>query len=67
MNAAQVKDYVETISGLDQGMPNVDTFFLAIIRVCQPGSDIARIQKSREKEHRGGEGADKKKAIHYSD
>jgi hypothetical protein len=23
--------------------------------------------KSREKEHRGGEGADKKKAIHYSD
>jgi hypothetical protein len=27
MNAAQAKDYVETISGLDQGLPNVDTLF----------------------------------------
>ena len=41
--------------------------FLAIIRVCPQGSEIAWLQKSREKEHRGGEGADKKKAIHYSD
>ncbi|NQE53075.1 hypothetical protein C5S29_05740 [ANME-1 cluster archaeon GoMg3.2] len=27
MNAAQAKDYVETISGIDQGLPNVDTLF----------------------------------------
>ena len=27
MNAAQAKDYVETISGLDPGLPNVDTLF----------------------------------------
>ena len=27
MNAAQAKDYVETISGLDPGFPNVDTLF----------------------------------------
>jgi len=40
MNAAQAKDYVETISGLDHGLPNVDTFF-AIIRVCHQGFDIA--------------------------
>jgi GTPase SAR1 family protein len=49
MNAAQAKDYVESISGIDQGLPNVDTLFLAIIRVCQQGSDIVRIQKSRER------------------
>jgi len=51
MNAAQAKDYVETISGLDPDLPNVDTLFLAIVRVCQPRLDIAGIQKSREKEH----------------
>jgi hypothetical protein len=34
--------------------------------VCQQGSDIEGIQKSREKEHRSGEAADKKKAIYYS-
>ena len=33
MNAAQAKDYVETISGLDHGLPNVDRFF-GDIRVC---------------------------------
>jgi hypothetical protein len=27
MNAAQAKDYVETISGIDQGLPNLDTLF----------------------------------------
>jgi hypothetical protein len=27
INAAQAKDYVETISSLDQGLPNVDTLF----------------------------------------
>jgi hypothetical protein len=27
MNAAQAKDYVETISGIDKGLPNVDTLF----------------------------------------
>ncbi|RCV64225.1 IS4 transposase [Methanophagales archaeon] len=27
MNAAQAKDYVETISGIDQELPNVDTLF----------------------------------------
>jgi len=27
MNAAQAKDYVETISGLDPGLPNADTLF----------------------------------------
>jgi hypothetical protein len=27
MNAAQAKDYVETISSLDHGLPNVDTLF----------------------------------------
>jgi hypothetical protein len=27
VNAAQAKDYVETISGIDQGLPNVDTLF----------------------------------------
>jgi hypothetical protein len=27
MNAAQAKDYVETIGGIDQGLPNVDTLF----------------------------------------
>lgn len=31
--------------------------------MCQQGSDIARIQKSREKEDRSGEREDKKKAI----
>jgi hypothetical protein len=30
MNAAQAKDYVETISGLDHGLPNVDTLFLRL-------------------------------------
>ena len=27
INAAQAKDYVETISSLDPGLPNVDTLF----------------------------------------
>jgi hypothetical protein len=27
MNVAQAKDYVETISGLDKRLPNVDTLF----------------------------------------
>jgi len=27
MNAAQAKDYVESVSGLDPGLPNVDTLF----------------------------------------
>jgi hypothetical protein len=27
LNAAQAKDYVECVSGLDPGLPNVDTLF----------------------------------------
>jgi hypothetical protein len=27
MNAAQAKDYVESVSGIDPGLPNVDTLF----------------------------------------
>ena len=40
MNAAQAKDYVETISGLDHGLPN-ETHFFGDIRVYHQGFDIA--------------------------
>ena len=32
MNAAQAKDYVETISGLDPGLPNADTLFWRFVK-----------------------------------
>jgi len=35
MNAAQAWDYVETVCGLDPGLPDADTLFG--IRMCQPG------------------------------
>ncbi|RJS71852.1 hypothetical protein CW714_05225 [Methanophagales archaeon] len=56
MNAAQAKDYVGTVCGLDPGLPDADTLFG--IRVCQPGLDTAVIQE-------GCEEADKKEVIHY--
>ena len=66
MNAAQAKDYVETVCGFDPGLPDADTLFLAIMRVCQLGLDTAGIQEGCEENHRGGEEADKKEAIHHS-
>jgi len=65
MNAVQAKDYVATISSLDPELPNADTLFWRL--VCPLRPDIAGKQKSREKEHRGCGGADKKEAIHHSD
>ncbi len=65
MNAAQAKDYVETISGIDQGLPNVDTLFWRLSE-CASRDLILREYKKVVNREAIGEGEDKKKAIYYS-
>ena len=62
MNAAQAKDYVETISGLDKRLPNVDTLFWRLSK-CASRDLILREYKKVVNGEAIGEGADKKKAI----
>jgi hypothetical protein len=62
MNAAQAKDYVETTSGLDKGLPNVDTLFWRLSE-CASRDLILREYKKVVNGEAIGEGADKKKAI----
>jgi hypothetical protein len=44
MNAAHAKDYFETISGLDLGLPNVDTLFWRLSE-CASGDLMLREYK----------------------
>ncbi|MGB3459152.1 MAG: hypothetical protein WBB08_07640 [Halobacteriota archaeon] len=50
MNAAQAKDYVETISGLDKRLPNVDTLFWRLSE-CASRDLILREYKKVVKRH----------------
>jgi len=57
MNAAQAKDYVETVCGLDPGLP--DTLFWRLYECASLGLILRGIQEGCEENHRGGEEADK--------
>ena len=65
MNAAQAKDYVETISGLNKRLASVDTLFWRLSE-CASRDLILREYKKVVNGEAIGEGADKKKAIYYS-
>ncbi|MCW3129946.1 MAG: hypothetical protein N2V75_07620 [Methanophagales archaeon] len=66
MNAAQAKDYVETVCDLDPGLPDAYTLFWRLSECASLDLILQEYKKSREEKHRGGEEADKKEAIHYS-
>jgi hypothetical protein len=65
MSAAQAKDYVETISGIDKRLPNVDTLLWRLSE-CATRDLILHKYKKVVNGKAIGEGADKKKTIYYS-